>query len=53
MAGQEEESPEGRLFIGGAFAEAAQGGWLPVVDPATGRPTPGRRLARGGVSDVR
>ena len=51
MAGQ--VSPDGRLFIGGAFAEAARGGWLPVVDPATGRPAPGRRLARGGVAEVR
>ncbi len=27
-----------RLFIGGHWVEAAQGGWMPVLNPATGEP---------------
>ena len=37
-------------FIGNAWAEPADGQWLPVIDPCDGRPF--AHIARGGAADI-
>ncbi|MCG7205108.1 aldehyde dehydrogenase [Streptomyces arenae] len=43
-------APRTRLFIDGAWSDPAEGGWLPTVNPATGKTT--AEVAAGTAADV-